>query len=761
MNSPSGIGAPVPRREDARLVTGTGRYLGDLAPAGLVHGAFARTSVAHGLLERVSVEEARHAAGVVAAFTAEDLQLHDIPASSGRGPDNPAFRRPPLARSRVRYAGEAVAVVVAESVSAATDAVEHVDIDVEPLRAVTDPHEALTGEVLLFPEAGTNVVDLDTPGGEELERWPVQATIAVDNQRLAPVPVEPLGVLAVPGDDGSLTVWCGHQAPHRLRRHLALLLGLPAEQIRVIVPEVGGGFGLRGMLFPEYAVVAAVARRLGRPVRWIQTRSEQFLGGTHGRGMRHRVRLAGDRDGRIRAAAIDLLADVGAYPHNGTQVPMFARLMATGTYHIPETVVRSHIVVTNQAPVGSYRGAGRPEAAYAIERAVEAFARECGLDPIEVRRRNLLRPDQLPYRTPTGALYDSGDYPRALETALEAIDSDAVRKEQRRRLSTGERPLGLGIGCFVERAGGAPDSTEYARVEVTSDGRLLVRIGTAATGQGHETAWSQVLADVFSTDPTSVEVLAGDTGEVREGTGTFGSRSAQIGGSAIQRTGMRAREQCLAVAADLLEATPEDLRVADGRITVAGDPSASVSLRDVAAHAAATGVDLAAEESYSPNAQTFPYGVVAAVVEVDTETGAIDLRRLVAVDDCGTVLNPMLVEGQVHGSLAQGIGQALYEGVVYTEDGQLLTSTLIDYLVPTAPDLPPIETGRLVTPAPSNPLGAKGTGESGCIGAPPAIVNAVIDALAPYGVTDLSMPLAPSTVWQALQKARGLGPAER
>jgi aerobic carbon-monoxide dehydrogenase large subunit len=330
-----------------------------------------------------------------------------------------------------------------------------------------------------------------------------------------------------------------------------------------------------------------------------------------------------------------------------------------------------------------------------------------------------------------------------------------------RCLDETERASALDAFIHMGHGGGETFSAITGGGDDFGDGLFALGFGTAAPGQGHETAWSQVLADVFSTDPTSVEVLAGDTGEVREGTGTFGSRSAQIGGSAIQRTGMRAREQCLAVAADLLEATPEDLRVADGRITVAGDPSASVRLRDVAAHAAATGVDLAAEESYSPNAQTFPYGVVAAVVEVDTETGAIDLRRLVAVDDCGTVLNPMLVEGQVHGSLAQGIGQALYEGVVYTEDGQLLTSTLIDYLVPTAPDLPPIETGRLVTPAPSNPLGAKGTGESGCIGAPPAIVNAVIDALAPYGVTDLSMPLAPSTVWQALQKARGLGPAER
>lgn len=744
------------RREDRRLVTGAGRFVGDLAPSGLLHCAFARTTVAHGVLQGVSVEAAAEAPGVVAAFTAAELGFADIPGSTGRGPDAPAMSRPLLARDRVRHAGEAVAVVIAESLYAAADAVDLVEFDIDPLPAVTDPAVAALDETLIFPAAGSNqvarVVRPEASHELDLGRWPMSVTVEVDNQRLAAVPIEPLGVLAVPDADGRLSVWCGHQAPHRLRNQLARLLDLPAEDIRVVVPDVGGGFGMKGMLFPEYAVVAGVARRLGRPLRWIQTRSEAFLCGTHGRGQRHRIRLAGERDGRIRAAEVEILADVGAYPHNASHIPLFSAFMATGAYRIEQARVTATMVVTNQAPVGSYRGAGRPEAAYAIERAIEAYARACDTDPIEVRRTNLIKPGDMPYRTPTGALYDSGDYPAALDLALKLVDHDAVRAEQQRRRDSGGNPLGLGLGVFVERAGGAPDSTEYARVEVLDGGTLQTRVGTAAAGQGHETVWAGLLADLFDIDPDEVDVVTGDTGEVAEGVGTFASRSAQIAGSAIHRMGTVVRERCRDLAADLLEAAREDLELQDGRFGVAGDPAARVSLTDVAAHARVRGIELAAEESYSPMAQTFPYGVVAALVVIDPETGRVELQRLVAVDDCGTVLNPMIVEGQVHGSLAQGIAQALYEEIVYSADGQLLTSTLADYLAPTAPDLPAVETGRLVTPAPSNPLGVKGAGESGCIGAPPAVVNAVLDALSPYGVEDLSMPLTPEKVWRALQR---------
>ncbi|MPZ87653.1 MAG: molybdopterin-dependent oxidoreductase [Nitriliruptorales bacterium] len=743
------------RREDARLVTGTARFTGDLGDGALC-AAFVRSTVAHGRLTTLALDSVRAQPGVVAAFGAADLDLADIPGTTGTGPDAPAMARPPLVRDRVRYAGEALAVVIAEDGYLAADAMEHADLVIEPDPVVADASAALTDEVVLFPAAGTNVVSRTiTPDGPspDLDAWPVKASVEVRNQRLAPAPIEPLGILAEPSGEG-LTIWCGHQAPHRLRSQLCRLLGLDPAGVHVVVPDVGGAFGMKGMLYPEYLVVAAAARRLGRPVRWVQDRYEQFVCGTHGRGQRHRMTLAGDRDGTIRAARAEIVADVGAYPHNGSGTPLFTSYMTPGPYAISHLQVTTTMVVTNRAPTGSYRGAGRPEAAYAMERAVEAFAAAAGVDAVDVRRRSFVPPDRMPHRTPTGAHYDSGDYPAALDLALQLIDAQDVRAEQRRRRAEGAHPIGLGIGAFVERAGGAPDSTEFARVELQDDGRLVARVGTSATGQGHETTWSDLVADVFSVKPGLVTVLSGDTREVAHGTGSFASRSAQIGGSAVQRTAQRVHEAARAVAADLLEIAPRDLRAGGGRFAAVGDPEAAVGLKAVAAHAHATGVDLAAEESYSPHAQTFPYGVHAAVVEVDLETGKVNLRRMAAVDDCGNVLHPQIVEGQVHGSLAQGVAQALYEEVTYDEDGQPLTSSFADYLVPAAPDLPAFTTARLTSPAPSNPLGAKGAGEAGCIGAPPAIVNAALDALRPYGVTDLQMPLTPEHVWRALQAAR-------
>jgi carbon-monoxide dehydrogenase large subunit len=522
--------------------------------------------------------------------------------------------------------------------------------------------------------------------------------------------------------------------------------------VRVIVPDVGGAFGMKGMLFPEYLVVAACALRTGRPVGWTETRTEHFLGGTHGRSMRHRVRLAGERSGRLRAAEIDITADVGAYPHNGALIPTLSAWVAQGPYDLEQLRVRTTSVVTNAAPTGSYRGAGRPEAAYALERAVDAFARAAGVDPVAVRRTSLIRSAQLPYRTRTGALYDSGDYAGALERALTLIDADGVRAAQRDGPPEGTA-LGLGVAVFIERAGGQPDSSEYARVELTPDGPIA-RVGTADSGQGHATVWSDIVAGILGADPTEVLVIAGDTDQVAEGTGTFASRSAQLAGTALHRTATVVRERTTQVAATMLEADPRDLVVTGDAVHVAGDPSGGVPLAAVIARAADDGVPLAAEEAWSANAQTFPYGAYAAVVAVDLATGLVTLRRIVAVDDCGRVLHPAIVEGQTHGSLAQGIGQALYEHVRYRPDGQPQVSSLIDYHAPAAPDLPPFTTDRLVTPAPSNPLGVKGGGEAGCIGAPPAIVNATLDALRPHGVTHLDMPLHPERVWRALQAGR-------
>jgi aerobic carbon-monoxide dehydrogenase large subunit len=748
------------RREDARLVTGRGTFVSNDRREEMLYAGFVRSYLAHGIVEQVDVSAATDLDGVVAAFTGDDLELREIPGSTGRGPSADGMTRPPLARDRVRYVGEPLAIVLGTSRSAVADGMEQVIVDLDPLPVVADTAAALRDETQLHPAAGTNVVGrLEAPAGgvvPDLDRWPVQVEVVVESPRLAPVTVEPLSILAeVVG--GVLHVRCGHQAPHRLQRQLAQLLELDVDRVRVIVPDNGGGFGMRGMLFPEHVVVAAAALRLQRPVLWTETRTESFQGGTHGRAMSHRVRLAGDRAGRIRAGHIQITAEVGGYPHNGSHVPGFAQLMGPGNYDIPELKVETTIVVTNRAPTGSYRGAGRPEATLAIERAVEAFGHAAGLDAVEVRRRNLVPGDAMPYRSPTGALYDSGDYPAALDALLELVDLEAVRADQAGRSADDPRALGVGIAMFVERAGGAADSAEYARVEVDLDGHVVVRAGTAASGQGHDTVWSAIAGRVFDGDPDDVEVVTGDTARVSSGVGSFASRSAQVGGSAILRRSEVVRDQVLALAGQLLEVDVADLEVSAGSVGVRGAPHLSLTLAEVARAAQQRGEELASEESYSPHAQTFPYGAAAAIVEVDTETGAVDLRRLVAVDDCGTVLDEMIVEGQVHGSLVQGIGQALFEEIVYDEQGQLITSTLMDYLAPTAADLPSIETGRLVHPAPSNPLGAKGSGESGCLGAPPAIVHAVLDALRDHGVRELQVPVTPRHVFDAIAAARLAG----
>ncbi|HET7846170.1 MAG TPA: xanthine dehydrogenase family protein molybdopterin-binding subunit, partial [Acidimicrobiia bacterium] len=741
------------RREDHRLVTGAGRYVADLAPPETVHLAFVRSTEAHARITSIDTD-AGALPGVVGVFTAEDLDLVDIPGDS-IAVSAPDFPRPHLAREKVRYVGEPVAVVAADSPVIAVDGAEMVWVDYEALPAVTDPRSSLLDDVLIHEAAGTNTVHhSDLQVGEVKDAYDVVAELEVTNQRLAPNPIEPLVILAVPEDDRRLTVYISHQRPHGAQTRLAELLGIDSEMLHVIVPDVGGAFGMKGMTYPEHTVTAALALRLARPVMWAERRREHLSGGTHGRGSVHRVRLMGTREGRIERAEIDILADVGAYPHNGASIPIFSRLVALGLYDITSISLTTTSVVTNAAPTGSYRGAGRPEAAYALERAVDAFARMANLDPVDVRMANFLPKEALPHRTPTGAIYDSGDYAEAMRRAVDLVGLAPLRIEQQTRLAEGRNPIGVGFGAFVERAGGAVDAGEYGRVEVDRAGSMTIRTGSASSGQGHETAWAQVAAAALGIAPTDVVYVAGDTDKVARGTGTFASRSTQIGAAAIWRTAHVVRQKAIDLAAEILEGSPADIVLADGMFSIVGVPGTEMTWSDVAEAAHERGVDLTAEEWFVPGAQTFPYGVHAAVVEVDLETGDVRLERMVAVDDCGNVLNPMIVEGQLHGSLMQGIGQALYEGVQYSEEGQLLTSTFVDYAMPRASDAPPISSERLVHPAPSNPLGAKGTGEAGCIGAPPAIVNAVLDALAPYGVTDLQMPLRPATVWTALERAR-------
>jgi len=740
------------RREDARFVTGRGRYVNDLATSATVHAAFVRSQEAHARITNVDTDAARDLPGVLGVFTAADLDLADQPMPTP-GIETPPMPRPPLARDVVRYVSEPIAIVVAESARTAVDAADLVWVDYDPLPVVSSPLDALEDRVVLHPSAGTNIIESFATGSEiDTTDYEIDVELTLENQRLGPTSIEPLGIVARPLAGGGVEAWISGQGAHRVQGPLMEVLRVPVE---VHIPDVGGAFGMKGPFYPEYGAVCAAALHLGREVMWVQTRREQLQGGTHGRGQHTTVRLAGDASGRVRWGHVTMVGDVGAYPV-GANVTMFSRRVSAGLYDLQNFRVETKTVVTNRAPTGPYRGAGRPEAAYAIERAIDVYARKAGLDPVDVRLTNYVR--EWPYQTVPGALYDSGDYAGALRAAVELLDIGAIRAEQEERLAAGRNPIGLGFGTFVERAGGPIQGGEYGRIEINADGTAVAFTGSVSGGQGHETVWARVAADALGMDYDQVTVRGGDTTLMPRSAGTSASRSAQLGASAIRNTGIALKRRAVELAADMLEAAAADILVEDGRFSVAGSPGALLTYAEVAAEAAARDEPLTEDEWFAPGAQTFPYGAHAAVVEVELETGYVMIREVVAVDDCGNIINPMIVEGQIHGSLMQGIGQALYEAIVYSEDGQLRTSTLMDYQLPRAGDQPKFTTGRLITPAPSNPLGAKGTGEAGCIGAPPAIVNAVLDALAPYGVTHLDMPLKPATVWEALEAARRAEP---
>ena len=758
MSKNAGIGDSVRRLEDYPLVTGEGAYVGDLVDKDTLHCAFVRSPDAHGTFEPLDLDEVLDMPGVVAAFDAQTLNIPDLPSTPGRGaPEATGMGQPALARQRVRYVGEPIAVVIAETPSQAVDAAEMLWVDIDSLPAVTDAKTSLEGDVLLFPETGTNLVHQRTLAtrGERPEAE-VEASVKVGIPRISPVTIEPLAILVRP-IDGTLEVWCGHQSPARLPRQLSPFVGLPPEQIRARVPDVGGAFGTKGQFYAEYVVVAVAAHRLNRAVAWIERRGEQLRSGTHGRGQEVKVSVGGDRSGRMRYVKSEMLGDVGAYPSTGSRIPFFSQSMAQGVYDIDHLEVHAIAAVTNKAPTGPYRGAGRPEAAIGIECAVDAFAAEVGMRPEDVRRKNFIRSDQLPFTTHTGSIYDSGDYLAALDLALETVDVETwrARQEERRRLA-GD-PIGIGIASFIERAGGAVGSWEWGKVEVMPDGSLEVRTGSTSAGQAHQTVWSQIAGSVFDVPHDRIVFYAGDTAEIPNSVGSFSSRSLQLGGSAVLRCARKVREAALDVAAGMLEAAAYDLELSDGKVRVVGSPQPEMSLAAIAMEAQSQGVELSAEEMFSPNALTYPYGAYVAVVEVELETGFVNLLQLAAVDDCGNVINPMVVEGQVHGSIMQGIGSALLEEIVYDSDGQPLTTNLMGYLIPSATQPMPLETRRLTHPAPSNPLGAKGTGEAGCIGVPPAIHNAVCDALRPLGVTSIDFPLTPTRVWEAIQAVQKKG----
>lgn len=758
------LGHSVQRSEDPSLLTGLARFTDDLDSEGVLRAHFVRSQVPHARIIGIDTSEARTAPGVVGVFAASDLSLPPL-AEGVLGSSQPraALSRPVLATDRVRFVGEAVAVVVAETTAQAVDAAELVRIDLEELEAVTDPWEALAGKgALLFSDHGSNLV-LDIPPedpSDVLEGSDLVVSCRFVNQRVAPSPMEGNAIQVSPTQEGGLTVWVSTQSAFRVRDAICASLGLGVDQVRVIAPAVGGGFGAKGGTYPEHVVVAGVARRLGRPLRWIENRSENLVSMTHGRGQLQEVELGAKRDGTLVGLRARTVNDVGAYPWRGALSARTTRLMGQGVYRIPKLSIRSMAVVTNKTPTGPYRGAGRPEATAMIERSMDLLAAELDLDPAELRRRNFLRPEEFPLRTLTGASYDSGEYLKALEEALSVAHYDELRVEQKaRRASDSTKALGIGISSFVEVSG---SGSELGGVRIASDGSVIVLTGSSPHGQGHETTFAQVAASVLSVPFESVKVVHSDTALVPRGVGTFGSRSGQLAGSAVFQAGQAVLEKARTLAANLFEASVEDVVQADdGSFSVAGVPSARLTWAELAAAAEGDGLPegiepgLSEEVDFAQPESTYPFGTHVAVVEVDTETGWVELRHLVAVDDAGSVLNPMIVAGQVHGGLAQGVAQALFEEAAYDEAGNPLTATLADYAFPSAADLPSWELSHTTTPSPRNPLGMKGVGESGTVGATVAVQNAVLDALRPYGVRHLDMPLSPSRVWGALRAAAG------
>jgi aerobic carbon-monoxide dehydrogenase large subunit len=750
------LGNRVLRREDPTFLTVGGTYVDDLALEGAAHVVYVRSTVAHARITSIDVSEAKAAPGIISVFTADEVDL--APVGPSMPMINEAMLRPWLAKDKVRYVGELVAAVVAETRAQGVDAAELVLVDYEPLDAVIDLEQAEDG-ALLFEEVGTNVA-FDVSGmmgfvkeDEFFDGCDVVISQRIVNQRLAPCPMEVRAAAAAWDDDGRLTQWASTQAPNSLRDQLAGSLGIEPETIRVIAPDVGGGFGAKAAFYPEEQLLGWIAKRVARPVRWVETRSESMLTLGHGRGQVQFVELGGTRDGKLMAWRNVVLQDSGAYPALGAFLPMLTRMMASGTYDIAKVTLGGKSLVTTTCPTVAYRGAGRPEATAAIERAVDLFAAEIGMDPAEVRRKNLLRKEQFPFTTPTGTVYDSGDYPRALDLALEAADYAGLRKQQQERRASGDvHQLGIGLSSYVEITNPLPGG-EYGGVEVTPEGKALVRAGTFSHGQGHATTFAMLVADKLGIDLDDIVFVQGDTDQIRFGQGTMGSRSLQTAGPAIVQASDQVIDMARDLAAHLLEANPDDIVLdrAGGQFHVAGTPTVAKTWAEVAQRAGEQG--LRADVDFTPQGPSFPFGVHLAVVNVDTETGRVQLERFIAVDDSGTILNPLVTEGQRHGGIAQGVAQALMEEVRYDDDGNPITANLADYAMISATELPSFELVAMETPTPLNELGAKGIGESGTIGATPAVQNAVVDALSHLGVRHIDMPLSPERVWHAIQTA--------
>jgi len=758
------LGTRVLRTEDPELLLGNAKYVGDLDLGDQLRLVFVRSEMAHAVITGIDTSAAKQAPGVVAVWTAADLGL---PAFQSMATVHADFARPPLATDRVRFVGECIAAVIAETVTQAQDAANMVVVDYEPLTAVVSPEDALAEDATpLFDAHGDNIAitNIDPADSAIFDDADLIVRGRYVNQRIAVAPMEPHGAATAIADDGRLLVYGSTQMPHLLHRLLADALGMSTDEIKVVVPLVGGGFGGKAGMYPEQVVVAQAAKVLQRPIVWTSTRSEDMLALSHSRGQIQYVELGCKRDGTFTGLRVRLVGDGGAYPGIGAFLPAGTRRMSNGTYAFPKIQFDLVVAATNTTPMGAYRGAGRPEATALLERAVDQAAIELRMDPIELRRRNLLTNDVFPFTTLTGITYDSVAYDTPLDAVARLAGYDDLRREQRERRERGDRKLlGIGLSVYVEiTAGGA--TSEYAGVEVHDDGTASILAGTSAHGQGHQTAFAMIVSEQTGIPVDRVRLVAVDTDLVRTGGGTGGSRSLQLGGSAVMRATESLVDKAKHLAAHLLEADVGDIVVDTdtGTLSVAGVPSTGLDWASLAAAAAdADGVvdhedgtmGLAAQLDFHQGEATFPFGAHIAVVEVDQDTGKVELLRHIAVDDCGTVLNPLLVEGQQHGGVAAGASQTLYEQVVYDSDGNPLTGNFMDYAIPSAAEFPSFEAHSTETPTPLNPLGAKGIGEASTIGSTPAVQNAVIDALAHLGVRHIDLPCSSQTVWRTIRDA--------
>ena len=775
------FGASIKRREDPRLITGRGTYVDDIKMVGMLHIAMVRSPYAHANITSIDTSAASAADGVVAVYTGEDLaeQLGSLPCG-WVVPDTIEVPHPPLAIGKVRCVGDAVAAIVADNPTAAADAAALVDVGYDVLPAAVNAEAATKdGAPQVHDDAPNNVGFEWEVGGGDVDAAAASAEVRVSerivNQRLIPNSMEGRAVVADynPGTN-HVTLWTSSQIPHLVRLLMALVTGHPEHQIRVISPDVGGGFGCKLYLYAEEVIAFAIAKALGRPVKWTEERQENYLATTHGRDHIGDWEIMGNRDGTITGIRGTVYANMGAYLSTfAPAIPTYLfGLMLGGPYKIENVHCKVIGVFTNTTPVDAYRGAGRPEATYVVERMLDRFAAEIGMDPVEVRRKNLIPPFEDGYDVATGVTYDSGNYEKALDLALSMLGYEDFRKEQEEARKNG-RYIGVGLSTYVEICGMAPSAVAYALgaragvwesslVRVHPTGKVTVYSGASGHGQGHETTFAQLAASELGVPIEDVGVVESDTAQVQQGTGTFGSRSAVVGGTAIHMSVEKIKDKAKQIAAHMLEASPEDIVYEDGQLFVQGAPTEAKSFQEVALAAywydgLPEGLEpgLEATSIYDPKNFTWPFGTHICVVEIDPDTGDTKVLRYVAVDDVGNVINPMIVEGMVHGGVAQGLGQALWEEAVYDDDGQLITGSMLDYAIPQAASLPSFETARTVTPSPTNPLGVKGAGETGTIAASPAVINAVVDALSPFGVKHIDMPAKAEKVWRLIQESQG------